>query len=447
MSNKFDQFEQLMSDSLNAYEAPYDAGSWAQMDQSLNQLGKAKSASTTTITVAASLTGIGIAIGGFFYFSGDADSIDQQYTAEEITYKVDTSNQPFIDAGVAPLEIVGQDVEDVPASNNATPEINNDPQGIVAQNGNDNNTTPGDNTPAEVVPNEVTPQDNNGAAVVDNNTPDTPTPNNNQIDAPQQTIEQPATFNIVQSSTEGCEGLFVDFSIDNRQLAGDFLWNFGDGTTSSERSTVHSYKKPGDYDVILTVTNGKNVYVKTADHTVRVFENPDVKFSYELSEQNAEPATIFTNGSSNAISYNWNFGDGETSSEKSPAHRYLQKGTYTVSLEATNVYNCVTKISEPVTIDRNYNLFAPTGFTPNGDKKNDTWIPRALEVLDVDFTLTLYDSQNGNLVYETTEASNPWDGLDRSTGTVHDGQYIWVLVIKDQFGQDEVYKGYVTLTK
>jgi gliding motility-associated-like protein len=173
---------------------------------------------------------------------------------------------------------------------------------------------------------------------------------------------------------------------------------------------------------------------------------PAVNFSYDISEQNVEPKTEFTNRSDQAISYHWSFGDGTTSSEKNPQHLYQQKGTYNVTLEATNVYNCTTVQTMPVQIDRKYNLFAPTGFTPNGDDVNDSWMPGALPVLDLDFTMTIYDSQSGNMVYENREVDRPWDGRDMS-GQINNGIYVWVVVIKDQFGQEDIYKGFVTLRK
>jgi len=61
-------------------------------------------------------------------------------------------------------------------------------------------------------------------------------------------------------------------------------------------------------------------------------ELPKALFTYEVSEL----TVTFTNLSQNADSYTWNFGDGQTSTEKSPVHTYAENGSYTVVLTAAN---------------------------------------------------------------------------------------------------------------
>jgi gliding motility-associated-like protein len=429
MSNNFDQFEQLIRDSVDGFEVPYDAGSWGQMDNSLNQVAKAKTARNIT-TIAASITAVGLVAGGLFYFSGNSQA-PHYVISENIEYKSDSGEQPFttqspVATAIAPA---GIDVEPLAVQIPVNSDINTS---TVIQPPVDGNTV-NNNTPTNNVfaPNQT----------VDHS----PIPAGNAPRAEDANVVA-ANFNIVQSTVEGCEGLMVEFSIDNAEVAGDFLWNFGDGQTSADRSVLHTYKIAGEFEVVLTVSNGKDFAVKMATDPIRVFGKPAVKFGYGISEQNVEPKTIFTNHSDQAISYLWKFGDGTASSEKDPQHRYEQKGTYSVTLEATNVYNCTSVETASVQIDRKYNLFAPTGFTPNGDNVNDSWMPGALPNLDVNFTMTIYDSQSGNLVYENREVDRPWDGRDMS-GRITNGIYVWVVVIKDQFGQEDIYKGFVTLRK
>jgi gliding motility-associated-like protein len=429
MSNNFDQFEQLMRDSVDGFEVPYDAGSWGQMDNSLNQVAKAKTARNIT-TIAASITGVGLVVGGLFYFSGNSQA-PHYVISESIEYKSDSGEQPFttqspVATAIAPA---GNDVEPLAVQIPVNKDINTS---TVIQPPVDGNTV-----------NNSTPTNN--VVAPDQTVDHTPIPAGNAPTAEDANVVT-ANFNIVQSTVEGCEGLMVEFSIDNAEVAGDFLWNFGDGQTSADRSVLHTYKSAGEFEVVLTVSNGKDFAVKMATDPIRVFGKPAVKFGYGVSEQNVEPKTIFTNHSDQAISYLWKFGDGTESSEKDPQHRYEQKGTYSVTLEATNVYNCTTVETAPVQIDRKYNLFAPTGFTPNGDNVNDSWMPGALPNLDVNFTMTIYDSQSGDMVYENREVDRPWDGRDMS-GRITNGIYVWVVVIKDQFGQEDIYKGFVTLRK
>ncbi len=81
-------------------------------------------------------------------------------------------------------------------------------------------------------------------------------------------------------------------------------------------------------------------------------EDPIATFQYEISEDN-HLQVIFTNFSSNAVSYAWNFGDGNSSTEENPVHTYDGPGTYDVSLTATNsadvsaTYTTTIEIQDP----------------------------------------------------------------------------------------------------
>ncbi len=66
--------------------------------------------------------------------------------------------------------------------------------------------------------------------------------------------------------------------------------------------------------------------------------NPIASFQYAVSTTNFLQVT-FTNFSQNAASYEWNFGDGQTSTEASPVHTYAAAGNYTVVLTAKNSAN------------------------------------------------------------------------------------------------------------
>lgn len=439
MSNELDQFERMIRDSVEGFEVPYDAGSWANMEQSLDSLGKGSGISSFT-KIAASIAGATILAGGIYYFSSDSNTTEQPtLNAQEITFKSDTHAQPFAETpsthsteASSPTSTSSTAIAVHPSTQSSTNHHNASPHVAIEENGG-------------IVTHANEPQEGQTLVVEHQagNPPLTPA-------APQQSPEEanatilPGNFNIVMSDIEGCQGMTVKFSIDQAEIEGDYMWNFGDGQSSSQPSTVHTYTQPGEYEVVLTINNGKDFIVKPAEETVFVYPSPDVNFSYSISEQNVEPLTNFVNHTDQAMTYQWDFGQGQFSTEKNPDIRFTKMGPYAVTLEATNEYNCVGKVTKPIVIDRKYNLYAPTGFTPNGDDKNQTWLPVALEVLDVNFTLSIFD-KNGKLVYETMDKNQPWDGRDL-TGQINEGVYVWVLVIKDPDG-DIPEQGYVTIAR
>lgn len=130
------------------------------------------------------------------------------------------------------------------------------------------------------------------------------------------------------------------------QNAQSYSWDFGDGKTSSEENPVHTYSKAGTWQVKLTAKNIaktdtylQNITISQADVT------PTAKFSYTKNGL----AVTFTNTSTNAQSYNWEFGDGQSSTANSPLHTYSSAGTYKVTLSAYNGSK-TNSISQNVTL-------------------------------------------------------------------------------------------------
>lgn len=127
-----------------------------------------------------------------------------------------------------------------------------------------------------------------------------------------------------------------------------WLWDFGDGTTSTLQDPVKSYDTVGTYTVSLTATTvfGVDTEVKTAFISVVVRVAPTVDFvASTVVAIEGETITFtpnITNGSLPVISTTWTFGDGGTSAQNMPGHAYASAGTYTVSLTASTAAESVT---------------------------------------------------------------------------------------------------------
>ena len=146
-------------------------------------------------------------------------------------------------------------------------------------------------------------------------------------------------------------------------------WNFGDGTTSTEQNPVHTYTGTGTYTVTLRVFNhgGSNshssyVFVRsastvflpvttsssgTAAPTATATPAPPlmpgrapISFFMVSKSIGFAPMTVaFTDMSFNGpTSWDWNFGDGQTSTIRSPSHTFITPGTYSVSLKVANTH-------------------------------------------------------------------------------------------------------------
>lgn len=130
---------------------------------------------------------------------------------------------------------------------------------------------------------------------------------------------------------------------DNKQTApGSWQWSLGDSTISTQRDSVnYSYKTTGSYLIRLIITDQQGCR-DSSQKSVVVFPSPKAAFSINDTIQCAKNNLFrFTNLSdTNAVSFIWKFGDGDTASRFEPVHFYLLHGFYRVSLIVVNADNC-----------------------------------------------------------------------------------------------------------
>ncbi|KKG26616.1 PKD domain-containing protein, partial [Methanosarcina sp. 2.H.T.1A.15] len=149
--------------------------------------------------------------------------------------------------------------------------------------------------------------------------------------------------------TAGSMPLTVSFTDKSTGSPAAWKWTFGDGTNSIEKNPVHTYNKSGKYSVTLTASNadGSNALTKTGYIVVsNTLNGPVTSFSASPTSGKAPLNIRFTDESTGSpTSWRWIFGDGNFSTEKSPAHTYNKSGRYTVTLTASNAdgSNTLTK--------------------------------------------------------------------------------------------------------
>lgn len=120
---------------------------------------------------------------------------------------------------------------------------------------------------------------------------------------------------------------FTNLSIGRYPLT--FLWDFGDGVTSTLTSPVHDYSLPATFDVTLTATDlcGSGSFT---DQVTTTCASPTAYFT----RQTEGMLVSFTNqsGGTQPLTYLWEFGDGSTRTDQSPTHLYTAPGRYSVLL-------------------------------------------------------------------------------------------------------------------
>ncbi|MDP4222953.1 MAG: PKD domain-containing protein [Bacteroidota bacterium] len=236
--------------------------------------------------------------------------------------------------------------------------------------------------------------------------------------------------------TVGCNPLTVYFK--NKSLYGEtYIWGFGDGQFSTAANPVHTFYVPGVYIIKLIVYNAAGESIQ--NRLVTVHQNPTASFDvYPTNVVNNEQVVVFYNYSQNDSTSLWSFGDGETSTEKNPWHKYLNQGTYNVILTVTSSDGCV----DSVMMDTPIKVQWKEGYIkfPNVFKWNETgptggiWRKGVYPEMDYVFrpffeNVIEYDLQIfnrwGTLIYESHDLYKGWDGYFGDGNLAVQGVYVW----------------------
>lgn len=129
-----------------------------------------------------------------------------------------------------------------------------------------------------------------------------------------------------------------------------WLWSFGDGTTSTLQHPTHVYTNPGTYTVMLTAYNLPDSSTFTQTSYVTVYANATAAFTPSNDTLCLGQSVTFANNSTNALTYNWNFGDGNTSTNTTPSHTYGTTGTFTVTLVSQNPGGCNDTTTQTIVV-------------------------------------------------------------------------------------------------
>lgn len=263
---------------------------------------------------------------------------------------------------------------------------------------------------------------------------------------------------------EGCSPLTVQFTnLSQFAETGKFIWEFGDGSISRQDNPTYTFYEGGDFTVRLRGENEVG--------TVRELEIEAYIHVYGLpfADFLASPRVVyiptqqvfFSNLSRNGVSYFWDFGDGQTSTEENPKHTYGDEGFYDITLIAENGFGCKDTLFRDTEIRavKGGDVSSPNAFTPdtqgpNGgditvggnsdpDRINDIFLPRLEGVTK--FRMLIYNKW-GQLVFESTSQNVGWDGYFNGR-LAPAGVYLYKLELKFSSGQELIKVGDLTLIR
>jgi len=250
------------------------------------------------------------------------------------------------------------------------------------------------------------------------------------------------------STQTSCVGAQVEFEVEGSDIKMKYLWNFGDGSFSSEPNPTHTYEMPGIYDVTLSlITPGEGaIKTRTIENLITINPKPEAHMSWtfpRIITGNKVPVDL-VDKTLEANDATW-IVDGEILGSSSPVLN--NPGKYQVNLIASNQFGCQDHTSNEVIVGNRNQLNAPARFSPDGDGRYDSFIPFGLKGMTEKWELVIADDQ-GVEVYSATSFDAPWTG-EIANGELADNAstYFWTVICVDFDGNQRVYSDRVMVER
>jgi gliding motility-associated-like protein len=274
---------------------------------------------------------------------------------------------------------------------------------------------------------------------------------NTIIDECGQETPAGATLNFITKDTVnadfdyqllyGCIKDTVVCSHDGRNGVNQWKWQFDTDGTSTLQDPTFVFPTFGYKKIRLAVSNG--VCNDTTEVTVHLDNELKAAFTYPEVLCPEDEALFQDTSIGNIVSWNWDFGNGNTSMlENPPAQKYPPVTPtgfkmYTVSLIVQNNLNCYDTVTNQIKVVRSCYITVPNAFTPNNDGKNDRLYPlNAYKAVNLEFNIY---NRYGQLIFRTTDWTRHWDGtvngLLQATGV-----YVWSLRYSDRDTGQKIFK-------
>ena len=258
------------------------------------------------------------------------------------------------------------------------------------------------------------------------------------VDLPEDWAEMPpdraAAFGADIESA--CVGTEIGFRMANPMNNVRVLWNFGDGQFSNEASPQHVFMAPGTYDITLSITRISDglIRTRTIENLVTIHPNPVADFTWQVpATAEEEPQIEMRDRSRDASSSTW-IVDGESTKAGETVKFSLPKvGEHVIQLVASSPHGCQSVARHNVEVGNRFGIGGAARFSPNGDGRYDTFLPRKLTSEEAPFVFRIEDT-DGHIVHETTEP-RAWDGrLPEGGMAVPGSSFAWSVIVQRKDG-------------
>jgi gliding motility-associated-like protein len=240
-----------------------------------------------------------------------------------------------------------------------------------------------------------------------------------------------ATFKWVATATKGIKGFALN------------------GTSDIPVQTITSTETtPGTVTYAITPSLSGCTGPAT-NHVITVNPAPTASFYAPAITSIYDPTVNFTNYSTKGTSWDWNFGDQDSTNNSStlenPTHTYSKRGIYCVALKVIDARSCPDSFSLCISIEPDFAFYIPNAFTPNNDGINDDFFGKGESIKE--YEMYIFDRW-GLTIFHTNDLSQHWDGKVKGSSKLAMGDtYVYAVYITDIQDKKHKYTGTVTLVR
>lgn len=236
---------------------------------------------------------------------------------------------------------------------------------------------------------------------------------------------------------------FIDSSLSDEPLT--YLWDFGDGNTSTEPNPTNTYQGSGTYDVSLDISTQIGCIANLTlafPGLIEIFPSPVANFSVspEITDVFHTEITI-TDQSEDSQTLLYQLTPDVDTTKRNLTYNYVEGGYHNVYQIVTNKFGCKDTAERSIYVKPHTTLYVPNAFTPNNDGYNDVFSPVVYDITQYKFTIY---NRWGEQIFTTNDSKEGWDGRYQER-KAPDGIYIWKIEFHNHRDIGEIHHGHFTL--
>lgn len=253
------------------------------------------------------------------------------------------------------------------------------------------------------------------------------------------TILSPPLVLEMSPTVELCPGDSTEIFVNGTGGYGQYFYEWLHSGETTQSVWVH----PGT-TTTYTVSVSDECQTFTVEASVEIIvKAPVADFTISSGLVFNDVPIRFQNLSQDAVTYEWEFGDGQNSTEVHPNNTYDEYGSYTVTLIATDWKGCKDTIQKPIFIEEEWYIYVPNTFTPDQDEFNGTFKVSTVGIRQL--TIQIFNRW-GQLIFEASNPRFSWDGTYNGN-IINDGTYTYKIDFITNSGREKQLVGHVNALK